>query len=152
MSFTLDPQLQLGYTQLRVMDIQKQTAFYETLGFQILEQSMERVVLGAGSNEPVLILVHEENSIPRPPRTTGLFHFAILVKSKEDLGHVIGNLTQRGIRFTGAGDHLYSEAFYLNDPKAMALKFTTTARATNGQSMKMAQLIPIHSLLTCKQF
>ena len=122
MSFTIDPQLQLGYTQLRVMDIQKQTTFYETLGFQILEQSADRIVFGAGSNEPVLILVHEENSIPRPPRTTGLFHFAILVKSKEDLGHVIGNLTQRGIRFTGAGDHLYSEAFYLNDPEGNGIE------------------------------
>ncbi len=122
MSFTLDPQMKLGYTQLRVLDIQKQTAFYQSLGFQLIEQTTDHAIFGAGSNEPVLILVQENNTIPRPPRTTGLFHFAILVKSKEDLGHVIGNLANRGIRFTGAGDHLYSEAFYLDDPEGNGIE------------------------------
>ena len=122
MSFTLDPQMKLGYTQLRVLDIQKQTAFYQSLGFQLIEQTTDHAIFGAGSNEPVLILVQENNTIPRPPRTTGLFHFAILVKSKEDLGHVIGNLANCGIRFTGAGDHLYSEAFYLDDPEGNGIE------------------------------
>lgn len=120
--FTLDPQMQLGYVQLRVLNIDTQKAYYEALGFQLLAQTPTRVVFGAGSDEPVLILEQQDNSVPRPPRTTGLFHFAILVKNVDDLTYTIGNLAQRGVRFSGAGDHLYSEAFYLTDPEGNGIE------------------------------
>lgn len=120
--FKLDPNMQLGYVQLRVLNLDTQKDFYETLGFQLLEETASRVVFGAGSDEPVLILERQDNTVPRPPRSTGLFHFAILVKSVDDLAHVIGHLAQRGIRFSGAGDHLYSEAFYLTDPEGNGIE------------------------------
>lgn len=117
MAFQLDPNMKLGYTQIRVLDLPKQKAYYEKLGFQLLNETESEVVFGAGSSDAVLILKQEDGSIPRPPRTTGLFHFAILVPSREALAHVIGNVAQQGIPFSGAGDHLYSEAFYLTDPE-----------------------------------
>lgn len=120
--FTLAPQMQLGYVQLRVLNIASQKAFYETLGFQLLEETDTRVVFGAGSDEPILILEQQDDSVPRPPRSTGLFHFAILVKDVDDLAYTIGNLAQRGVRFSGAGDHLYSEAFYLTDPEGNGIE------------------------------
>ena len=122
MTFQLDPNMTLGYTQLRVLDLEKQTAFYKNLGFQVLTASSTEVVFGAGSEEAVLVLTKEDGTTPRPPRTTGLFHFAILVPSREDLAYVIGNLAERGVAFSGAGDHLYSEAFYLTDPEGNGIE------------------------------
>lgn len=123
MLFKLDPQLKLGYVHLRVINFELMRNFYSTLGFEILEENTHTVVFAVPeSNEPILILTSEDQTIPRPHRTTGLFHFAILVKSREDLAHVLGNISQRGIAISGAGDHIYSEAFYLSDPEGNGIE------------------------------
>ena len=60
---------------------------------------------------------------PRRPRgTTGLYHFAILVPSRPDLGQALRRVVDAGWRFTGASDHLVSEALYLNDPEGNGIE------------------------------
>jgi len=112
----------LGYVQLRVQSLEKQKEFYQMLGFHVIKESNSEVIFGAGSTEPILILTTTQDAVPRPTRTTGLFHFAILVPSREDLAHVIGNLLEIGAPISGAGDHLYSEAFYLSDPEGNGIE------------------------------
>ncbi|RKJ22530.1 glyoxalase, partial [Butyricicoccus sp. 1XD8-22] len=46
---------------------------------------------------------------------TGLYHFAILLPTRKDLGNFIQNMIKYNVRI-GAGDHHVSEAIYLNDP------------------------------------
>ncbi|MBK3494561.1 VOC family protein [Viridibacillus sp. YIM B01967] len=122
MTFKLDPKMTLGYVQLRVQSLENQKAFYKLLGFTIIQESATEIIFGSGSTTPVLILTAEEDVVPRPSRTTGLFHFAILVPSREDLAHVIGNLLEIGAPISGAGDHLYSEAFYLSDSEGNGIE------------------------------
>ncbi|QOV09562.1 VOC family protein [Viridibacillus arvi] len=122
MTFKLDPKMALGYVQLRVQSLEKQKEFYQMLGFHIIKESTTEVIFGAGSTEPILILTTTQDVVPRPTRTTGLFHFAILVPSREDLAYVIGNLLEIGAPISGAGDHLYSEAFYLSDPEGNGIE------------------------------
>ncbi|RPJ96559.1 VOC family protein [Rummeliibacillus sp. TYF005] len=122
MTFKLDPKMQLGYVQLRVQSLETQKKFYQALGFSFIEESSQAVIFGAGSSEPILILTADKDVIQRPPRTTGLYHFAILVPSREDLAYMIGNLMKIKAPFSGAGDHLYSEAFYLTDPEGNGIE------------------------------
>lgn len=123
MVFKLDSNMQLGHVHLRVINILNMKDFYTKLGLQVIHEEENKVVLAIpDSRDPFLILTTDNNTIPRPPRTTGLFHLAILVKSREDLAHVLGNISQEGIAITGAGDHIYSEAFYLNDPEGNGIE------------------------------
>lgn len=123
MTFKLDPNMQLGYVHLRALNINTMKEFYTKLGLQVIHDEAQKVVFTIPGNEdPILVLTTEDNTTPRPARTTGLFHLAILVKSREDLAHVIGNISQVGIAVNGAGDHIYSEAFYLNDPEGNGLE------------------------------
>ncbi|MGE7622294.1 VOC family protein [Viridibacillus sp. NPDC096237] len=122
MTFKLDPKMTLGYVHLRVQSLEKQKAFYQMLGFHIIQETATEVIFGAGSTEPILILTTSQDVVPRPSRTTGLFHFAILVPTREDLAHMIGNLLEVGAPISGAGDHLYSEAFYLSDPEGNGIE------------------------------
>ncbi|WP_244950962.1 VOC family protein [Rummeliibacillus suwonensis] len=122
MTFKLDPKMQLGYVQLRVKSLTAQKKFYQALGFNIIKEKDKEVIFGAGSSEPILILTASEDVVSRPPRTTGLYHFAILVPSREDLAYMVGNLMKIKAPFSGAGDHLYSEAFYLTDPEGNGIE------------------------------
>lgn len=123
MPFKIDSNLQLGYVHLRVLNLQTMRSFYKKLGLEISSEEEKKIAFSIpGNHEPILILSTDDNIIPRPPRTTGLFHLAILVNSREDLAHVIGNISREGIPITGAGDHIYSEAFYLNDPEGNGIE------------------------------
>ncbi len=66
---------------------------------------------------PLVTLVHEWGAPPRPPRTTGLFHLALLVPTRDELARAVHRVAAAGHRFTGASDHLVSEALYLDDPE-----------------------------------
>jgi len=59
---------------------------------------------------------------PRPPGTTGLFHLAILVPSRPDLARALRRVLDAGARFTGAADHIVSEALYLRDPEGNGIE------------------------------
>ena len=58
----------------------------------------------------------------RPHGTTGLFHLAILLPSRADLARALRRVADAGWRFTGASDHLVSEALYLHDPEGNGIE------------------------------
>lgn len=123
MTFKIDANLELEHLHLLVQSLETMSSFYKKLGLQILHETTTQVTFSIpGNTKPILVLSTEEGVAIRPPRTTGLFHFAILVPSREDLAYVIGNLLNTGISITGAGDHIYSEAFYLNDPEGNGIE------------------------------
>ena len=59
---------------------------------------------------------------PRPRRTSGLYHFAILVPDRAALGRSLRRLAARRWPLTGASDHLVSEALYLDDPDGLGIE------------------------------
>jgi len=123
MTFKIDANLKLEHLHLLVQSLETMSSFYKKLGLQVLHETTTQVTFSIpGNTKPILVLSTEEGVAIRPPRTTGLFHFAILVPSREDLAYVIGNLLNTGISITGAGDHIYSEAFYLNDPEGNGIE------------------------------
>src|SRR5690606_4944413 len=56
-----------------------------------------------------------ENVQPKAGRTTGLYHFAILLPSRADLSAFLKHIIRAGVQL-GASDHLVSEALYFSDP------------------------------------
>jgi catechol 2,3-dioxygenase len=53
---------------------------------------------------------------PPPPRSTGLYHLAILYPTRAQLADALTRVLQARIALDGASDHGVSEALYLRDP------------------------------------
>jgi catechol 2,3-dioxygenase len=118
----IDPATSIGAVGLRVGDLEQVQRFYEqAIGLETLERSNGNVRLGTG-DEALVELVGDPDAPPRPPGTTGLFHFAILVPSRLELARALRRAAGAGWRFTGASDHLVSEALYLNDPEGNGIE------------------------------
>jgi catechol 2,3-dioxygenase len=122
--YRLPPHTHVGGVTLQVSDLARSRTFYEqTLGFAVLRASASEVVLTPhGSASPlVTLVVHRDRSIARSGKRLGLYHFAILLPTRADLGRFLDHLQQRGER-AGASDHLVSEALYLQDPDDLGIE------------------------------
>ncbi|HAM81903.1 VOC family protein [Ornithinibacillus bavariensis] len=117
--FFQKPTIFVGEVNIKVLNIAKSLAFYQRVfGFAILEQSERKVVLSADGVQPLLILEQPEDIMAKVGRTTGLYHFAILLPRRADLANFLKHLIQTegpSIRL-GASDHYVSEALYFDDP------------------------------------
>lgn len=57
-------------------------------------------------------------------KTTGLYHMALLLPTRKDLGNIFNHLLERQVPIEGASDHGYSEALYLSDPEGNGIEIT----------------------------
>lgn len=97
---------------LVVADLARSRAFYEgVLGLNEIEAG----AFGIDGSVRVK-LVEEPGARPDDPRTTGLFHFALLVPDRPALGRFLKHVARLGFAIDGAADHWVSEAVYLHDP------------------------------------
>jgi catechol 2,3-dioxygenase len=112
----------IGQVALTVTNLDRSVAFYrDVLGFRESNRDDGVVLLGAAGD--TLVELHEKpQAIPKPRRSTGLYHFAILVPSRAALGRSLRRLSERQWPLTGASDHLVSEALYLNDPDGLGIE------------------------------
>ncbi|WP_068677394.1 VOC family protein [Oceanobacillus sp. Castelsardo] len=117
--FFQKPATYVGEVNINVTNLKNSLVFYrDFMGFKVLEETSERAVLTADGTKPILTLEQPKNVIPKERRTTGLYHFAILLPSRKDLGTFLKHLIQtkgHEIRL-GASDHFVSEALYFDDP------------------------------------
>jgi catechol 2,3-dioxygenase len=116
MGFHSKPTTFISHVKVKVENLQRSIEFYQNvLGFDILEQTASTVKLTTDGKTSFLSLEQPENVIPKQGKTTGLYHFAILLPDQSDLANIVIHLVDKGIRF-GSSDHLVSEALYLHDP------------------------------------
>lgn len=130
---SIDPATEVGLLSLTVADLARSIAFYtDAIGFTVLEQDTSRATLGIAGKQ--LLLLREHPGATPWPRAgepvsgsgepvsgytksyTGLYHFAILLPTRADLGRWLGHWLDLGLPLPGQGDHLVSEALYLEDP------------------------------------
>jgi catechol 2,3-dioxygenase len=117
MIFHRKPNTYVGHVKIKVENLERSLTFYqEVIGFKILEQSKTADTFTTDGNTSVLSIEQPENAIPKQPRTTGLYHFALLVPTRADLGKILNHFNQMRYPLQGASDHLVSEALYLADP------------------------------------
>ncbi len=114
---TLHPDVAIGLVQIRVSNLERSLTFYQNVvGLSILRQNGREVEMTADGHNVLLILREIENArVLRPNSVAGLYHFAILVPDRPSLGLVVRNLIASEIE-VGQGDHLVSEALYIQDP------------------------------------
>ena len=114
MVYQYNSRIHLAEVALNVRDLASQTAFYhQLLGLEILNQSENQVLLGAGGKPLVKLIQTEDTSNPK--QSYGLYHMALLLPSREDLANVFKRLLDLKIPLVGGADHGYSEAIYLED-------------------------------------
>jgi len=119
----LPPSTHIGAVSLTVNDLDTLTSFYErALGLRVLERGGQTVRLGPPEGPVVVELTGDPDAPRRRHGTTGLYHFAVLVPSRADLAQALRRVLGAGWRFTGASDHLVSEALYLNDPEGNGIE------------------------------
>lgn len=117
----IHPATSLGVVQLIVADLDREVDFYRTvLGLTVLEHDADQAVLGAG-NEPLLRLVRRPDAT-RAPRTTGLYHFALLAPNREVLAQWLRRIVETRTPIEGMVDHWTHEAIYLPDPEGNGIE------------------------------
>lgn len=101
---------------LRVQDIDAALSFYrDVVGLHVVERDGSRARLASGDGPEFITLDSDGVTAPAEPRATGLFHTAIRFPTRATLGDALARLVQAGLAI-GAGDHLVSEALYIDDP------------------------------------
>lgn len=121
MTYAFNSKIYLAEAVLNVKDLARQTAFYtQILGLEMLSQSEEEVLLGAGG-KPLVHLIQTVRT-KAVKASYGLYHMAILLPSREDLADVFKHMAELKVPFVGAADHGYSEALYLEDPEGNGIE------------------------------
>jgi catechol 2,3-dioxygenase len=106
----------LGAVALTVPDLDRSLAFYTRhLGLVVHRQAGREAALGGDGGASFLRLVENLSAEPAP-HATGLYHFAILVPSRQELAAALVRLARTRTPLQGASDHGVSEALYLADP------------------------------------
>jgi len=105
----------MGPVHVTVADLARSLDYYRrVVGLDVLERAAGRASLGANSTE-LLVLVEEAGARPDDGHT-GLYHFALLVPTRADLGRWLAHAARDRVQVTGLSDHYVSEAIYLRDP------------------------------------
>ena len=116
----IDPRVSIGHVHLKVADIERALGFWrDVLGFEVQQRmGQSAVFLSAGGYHHHLGLNTWESrgGSPPSPRSTGLYHVAILYPDRATLADALRRVMAAGIPLEGASDHGVSEAIYLRDP------------------------------------
>jgi catechol 2,3-dioxygenase len=116
----IDPGVRIGHVHLKVADLDRALAFYVgVLGFELQQRfgAQAAFISAGGYHHHIGLNTWESLGAPPPaPRTTGLYHLAILYPTRAALADALRRLGAAGIRLDGASDHGVSEALYLRDP------------------------------------
>lgn len=114
-------QFELGHVALNVRDLELQSLFYQqVLGLQVLSQSQNQIDLGVGKTTLVRLIQTEQKD--EVSLSYGLYHLAIVLPSREDLGTIFRHFIDNKIPLQGASDHGYSEAIYLADTEGNGIE------------------------------
>jgi catechol 2,3-dioxygenase len=107
--------LRLGAAHLTVTDLDRSVAWYQrSLGLRVHRHDVGEAELGDG-NETTVVLVEDPQARPAG-RHAGLYHYALLYPSREELARAAVRISQTQTPIQGASDHGTHEAIYLPDP------------------------------------
>ena len=116
----IDPGVRIGHVHLKVADLNRALKFYcGVLGFELQQRfGTQAAFISAGGYHHHIGLNTWESAggSPPPPRSTGLYHLAILYPTRDALADALHRLVKAGVELDGAADHGVSEALYLRDP------------------------------------
>jgi catechol 2,3-dioxygenase len=98
-----------------VSDLDRSVGFYEdVLGLRLHRREGAEAAMGVGGED--LVVLYEEPGARRAGRHAGLYHYALLYPSREELARAAVRLAETKTPIQGASDHGKHEAIYLPDP------------------------------------
>jgi catechol 2,3-dioxygenase len=107
--------LRLGAVHLTVTDLDRSIAFYQdAIGLRQHHRENSTAAMGVGEED--LLVLTEEPGARRAGRHAGLYHYALLFPTREELAHAALRLGATRTPIQGASDHGTHEAIYLPDP------------------------------------
>ncbi|MCZ6678794.1 MAG: VOC family protein [Candidatus Poribacteria bacterium] len=154
---TIHPQATIGHVHLTVADLDRAERFYTgLLGFEVTARFGDEVVFmsaGGYHHHIALNTWAGKNAKPRPPGTTGLYHFAILLPNRQELAKAVKRLIDHGVKIDGASDHTVSEAVYLRDPDGNGIELCVDRPPSewvdaDGKMMLTVEPLDLDSLLS----
>ena len=111
----LPASLRLGAVHLTVTDLDRSVGFYESnIGLRLRRREGGVAAMGVGGED--LLVLYEESGARRAGRHAGLYHYALLFPSREELARAAVRLSATRTYVQGASDHGTHEAIYLPDP------------------------------------
>ncbi|MEY9868884.1 catechol 2,3-dioxygenase [Peribacillus sp. B2I2] len=130
-NFHQKPVTFVGEVSINVLDLDKAITFYQDIiGLQVLKKNERQAVLTTDGKTPLLTLEQPADVIPKEGRTTGLYHFALLLPTRADLSIFLRHLLQTKYPF-GAADHEVSEALYITDPDGNGIEVYSDRPSTD---------------------
>lgn len=122
----LAPDTRMGAVELLVRDLDVMLRYYsEAVSLDVLDHVGETAILGMRGQK--VLTLRQEKNLPHPnQRGAGLFHTAIVFETPEALAASVASTASKAPRsFTGSADHLFSEAFYFDDPEGNGVELYT---------------------------
>ncbi len=151
----IHPDTRVGQLELTVADLRRSISFYtDLIGLHVIEQNEERALLGV-PGDPFLVLNAQPGADPWPRSGRsypGLYHFAILVPERVNLGRWLAHWLRQNMPLPGQGDHFVSEALYLEDPDGHGIEiYRDRPRSewewSNGQVQMGVEPVDVRGLL-----
>jgi catechol 2,3-dioxygenase len=153
----IDPRVAIGHVHLKVADLERALKFYcGVLGFELHQRfgSQAAFISAGGYHHHIGLNTWESaGGSPPPPRSTGLYHLAILYPTRPLLADALQRLLDAGIELDGAADHGVSEALYLRDPDENGVELywdrpkEKWPRATDGSLAMFTHALDLDALL-----
>jgi catechol 2,3-dioxygenase len=111
----------LGAVELEVTDLERSLDYYtRIIGLSVRERGERDAWLGAGGED--LVVLHAHPDAPPAGRRAGLYHFALLFPSREELARAGRRVAETRTPIDGASDHGTHEAIYLPDPDGIGIE------------------------------
>ncbi|MFD7524138.1 VOC family protein [Paenibacillus chitinolyticus] len=154
MTPVINPRTEIGYVHIKVGSLARSLPFYQdVIGLNLLKRDGAFAELTADGKKPLVILEELPGAAKAPKRGyAGLYHFAILLPDRKELGFALRSLIRSGIE-VGQGDHLVSEALYLDDPDGNGIEIyadrprETWRKDANGHYVMATDPVDWESLL-----
>src|SRR5260221_14095940 len=108
----LPEQTRVSQVHLRTARLERAVEFYtDVLGLKLLRMVGSQFILSAAQDRPgLLVLTEDLDARSRPPRSAGLYHFALRYPRRQDLADAYQRLVRSDYPVAGASDHGVSEA------------------------------------------
>jgi catechol 2,3-dioxygenase len=117
----LPAQLRLGAVHLTVRDLDQAIAWYErSLGLRLHRRESGEAELGDGKETSVVL--HEDPEARPAGRHAGLYHYALLYPTREELARAAARLIETRTPIQGMSDHGTHEAIYLPDADGIGIE------------------------------
>lgn len=96
--------------------------YIEKIGLSLLKSQSDQDIYQLGTGQGHHLITIYPTDLAKEARTTGLYHLALLLPSRGDLGAILRHLIEEQVPLEGASDHGYSEALYLSDPEGNGIE------------------------------